>query len=149
MADIGGTSSARTVFQIEDMDTQVDEAPHTGEFVEIKCDLNSLNYQSGKNIDEQGTLCGTQKDYGRFNGTIGIGGLYSGDVDRAYRLLKKAQTASRKIGYKYGPGGSDTGDYGLSGIAIVGQIDIGAQVDQLQQITGSLGIDGQDFEFTW
>lgn len=149
MADIGGTAAARTVFQIEDYETQVGDVPGTGDFTDIRCDLSSLQYNSGVEIAEERTFCGTQKDYDSPNGSIALNGLFSGNVERAYRLLKKAQRAQKKIGYRYGPEGADTGDYGLSGIAIVGDVNIGANVGELQKFDGQLGIDGQDVEFTW
>lgn len=150
MADIGGTAASRTIFQVEDYETQVGDVPGSGEFTEIQCDHNQLDYDSAVAIAEQRTFCNTQKDYDTENGSISGQGLFSGAVGRAYRLLKKAQRAKKKIAYKYGPEGNTVGgEYGLSGIMIVGRVRIGAQVGNLQAITWEAGIDGLDQEFTW
>lgn len=140
--DFGGTSSRRTVFHIGDAD-------NPGDFFVIQCDLNQLNYTSDVTIEEGESFCQTQKDYGTENGTIDGTGFWSGDVLRAYRALKKAQRQAVKVPYKYGPGGDANGAYGLSGIAIVGNVRIGAQVGQLVGLTFNMGIDGLDHEFLW
>lgn len=145
----GGTSSARTVFQIEDPESQVADVPGSGDFVEIHCDLNTLTYRRQQEIEEDRSFCDTQKDYGSPNISVSGAGRWAGDVDRAFRLLSKAQREKIKIGYRYGPGGTATGAYGLSGILIVGTTEIGARVGQLQALTFEAGVDGEDHEFTW
>lgn len=138
----GGTSSRRTVLQLEDPD-------NPGDFIEIQCDLNQLTYSPVTTIEEDQSFCDTQKDYGSTNISITGSGRWAGEVDRAFRILDNARRNAVKIGYKYGPGGSDTGDYGLSGILIVGRVEIGAQVGQLVGLSFDAGVDGNDVEFTW
>lgn len=138
----GGTSSRRTVFQVEDQD-------NVGDFIEIQCDLNQLTYSPVTTIEEDQSFCDTQKDYGSTNISVSGAGRWAGEVDRAFRILDRARRTATKIGFRYGPGGSDVGDYGLSGILIVGKAEIGAQVGQLVGLSFDAGVDGNDYEFAW
>ena len=139
---MAGTAASRTVFKIRPVG---DTDPH----VAIQCDMNALTYDSNVSIAEQATFCRTDKDYGEPNGSISGGGNYTGDVAGAYTIMKAAQRAKEKVEYLYGPEGDDNGSPGLSGIMIVGRVQIGAQVGQLVNFTFEGGIDGDDHDFTW
>jgi hypothetical protein len=129
-----------TVFQILDM---------SDNWQTIQCDFKQFNYRGEITISEDETFCEVQKDVSSPNNSFSGNGVLNLDTDKAFRVFRAIQKAGVARPFRYGPGGSDTGDFGISGNAFLGTVEIQATAGQNVQITFEGAVDGDDFDFTW
>src|SRR5262245_11833529 len=129
-----------TVLQLTGADDQL----HT-----LQCDLTDISYGGPRSVTKTETFCAVSKSIGNPDITITGTGLYDGDSASAARVFYGLWYETDPKLYKYGPGGSATGAFLLSGEFWLTDYSIKATAGGDVTVDFSAEVQGNDHASTW
>jgi hypothetical protein len=134
-------SASQTVLQFED----------TADVMRtLQCDLDDIDYGGSSSITKKETFCAVTKTKGNPDIAISVTGIYTGDADGAWDVFYDLwrETTGPRL-YKYGPEGSGTGAFMLSGVSYLTEYHIKATAGGDVSISAKFEVDGNDYRSTW